>query len=465
MFYEYPPLPMLAGLVREEITQRTEEGCPTEGFGERWEAVKEDRTGLAELYAALGTLTVAPDFPYKEPSDLAEIKAQRTDGPRDLHWDPAETELQDKMLGAWLGRCAGCALGKPFETGPFFRDYRNVRIYLEAAKAYPLDNYAPQDIEAGRKVGLSNGLGCPLSHRDRIAFMESDDDIRYTILGLSVLERYGGDFTTRDVGAWWLQNFGSDKIYMAAQAVYRNLMLLGASHAGELRHLSDAQMAWARDYLNPYREMINARIRVDGWAYGTAGHPERAADFAYRDSALTHIKNGLYGARQFAAMIAAAFVLDDPRQIIEMGLTEIPAQSRLYADTRRTIAICERHGCDAANFEAVLADLWEAFGQYHPIHMPNNNAATIAALLLGGHDFEKVITLAVMAGWDTDCNGATAGSICGAMLGARALPSKWIAPLHDTLLSEVPGFHPIAISECARRSAEVWRTLRTAAKD
>ena len=57
-----------------------------------------------------------------------------------------------------------------------------------------------------------------------------------------------------------------------------------------------------------------------------------------------------------------------------------------------------------------------------------------------------------LGGWDTDCNGATVGSILGAKLGASAIPAHWTEPLHDTLYSAIPGFHPIAIRECARRS-------------
>ena len=78
MLYEYPPLPLLARLVREEITQRTEEGCNTEGFRERWAAAQESCDALANLYDALCALTVAPDFPFVEPSDLESIRQQRT---------------------------------------------------------------------------------------------------------------------------------------------------------------------------------------------------------------------------------------------------------------------------------------------------------------------------------------------------------------------------------------------------
>jgi len=66
----------------------------------------------------------------------------------------------------------------------------------------------------------------------------------------------------------------------------------------------------------------------------------------------------------------------------------------------------------------------------------------------------------IMGGWDTDCNGATAGSIWGAMHGASAIPEKWTAPLHDTMYSLIPDYHPIAISECARRSLEIAKKIQ-----
>ncbi|MBQ0091796.1 MAG: ADP-ribosylglycohydrolase family protein, partial [Clostridiales bacterium] len=71
----------------------------------------------------------------------------------------------------------------------------------------------------------------------------------------------------------------------------------------------------------------------------------------------------------------------------------------------------------------------------------------------------KAITTAVACGWDTDCNGATVGSIMGMILGARALQEKWIAPLHDPLYSGIPDFHPIAVSACASRTLAVWKKL------
>jgi ADP-ribosylglycohydrolase len=83
----------------------------------------------------------------------------------------------------------------------------------------------------------------------------------------------------------------------------------------------------------------------------------------------------------------------------------------------------------------------------------------VAALLLSGGDFHKGITLAVMGGWDTDCNGATVGSIVGAISGAKAAPRHWTGRLNDTLKSLIIDYHPIAISECARKSVEIARKV------
>src|SRR5689334_5220461 len=54
-------------------------------------------------------------YPYDEPSTLEEIQARRPDGPRRLAVHLSPDELRDRVLGAWLGRAAGCLLGKPVE--------------------------------------------------------------------------------------------------------------------------------------------------------------------------------------------------------------------------------------------------------------------------------------------------------------------------------------------------------------
>ena len=161
-------------------------------------------------------------------------------------------------------------------------------------------------------------------------------------------------------------------------------------------------------------------------------------------------------------MIAAGFSTQDPLDVVEAGLAEIPERSRLHKDIRDTIAICRENGNRAAEFEEVLEKIESLLGHYDNVHTNNNAALVVAALLLGQDDFEKAVGIAVMGGWDTDCNGATVGSIWGAMFGASQIPERWAAPLHDTLYSFIPDYHPIAISECAHRSVVIANKILSA---
>ncbi|HEY0072824.1 MAG TPA: ADP-ribosylglycohydrolase family protein, partial [Abditibacteriaceae bacterium] len=437
--------------------------CDEDALRDEFNAA-DDENKLLEVWEKLLALPMREDFAFNEPSDLESIKALRSDAKRRFEINDDPQNLFDKMYGAWLGRSAGCALGKPVEN---FMGAHNglsskerIKKYLTAIDAgeYPLCNYFPQSSPAENETQKTI---CPLSTREQIAFMESDDDIRYTVIGQIVMRERGPSFTTYDVANAWMSHLPYKMVCTAETQAYRNLVNRYEFHvaSGWGRTNQPVDWDWVATHQNPYREWIGAQIRADGWGYAAPGNPELAADFAWRDARLSHVKNGIYGEMLCAAMIAAAFALDEPLAIIEAGLAEVPQTSRLYQEMRQVIAICQRYNNDFAHFEAVLDEIYQLLGHYHAVHTNNNAALVIAALLLGGHDLEKVITFAVMGGWDSDCNGATAGSIAGAMIGAQNLPQKWIAPLNDTLNSQIIGYHPIAISECARRSVEIAKIV------
>ncbi len=442
------------GMLRFECLQLKEEGRDPKWVDETIGSLDLEKAGESELAAMWARLQAAPirtDFAFVEPSDLETIRAERDGAAKKWPLSLSDAALLDRMHGVWLGRCCGCALGKPVECfmgtheGLSSRD--RIRIYLEGAGAYPLDNYIPGSSPAQNKTG---GVDCKASWRENIAFMETDDDIRYTVIGQLVMQRHGAAFTSDNVMRAWHDELPYGLVCTAETQAYRNHVMRYRFLQGAPR--TDVDWLWVATHQNPYREWIGAQIRADSWGYAAPGHPELAAEFAWRDARMSHIKNGIYGEMFVAAMIAAGFALTDPLQVVEAGLAEIPRRSRLYAEMRQVIEICGKHGNSFAAFEKVLGEIEALLGHYHPVHTNNNAALVVAALLLGADDFEKVITLAVMGGWDTDCNGATAGSIFGAMHGAAAIPAKWAAPLHDTLYSRIFDYHPIAITECARRS-------------
>lgn len=454
----------LSGLVRREIIQRGEEGCAVDGFESRLALCGEDEEKLMALYGELSALAPRPDFPFNEPSDLAGIRALRPDEGRNRDGSVPElneSAWRDKFLGAWSGRLSGCALGKPLESWPMMGGtngnpgWRNVQLWFEGADAWPIRGYTPQRSRA-ESEHIHLAPWCMKSTREQIRFMESDDDVRYTVLGLLMLEENGLDWDAWDIGKLWHSRLTFQQVCTAETQAYLNFTQLTWRVAPEKPADWADKIDWVRTHLNPYREWIGAQIRADGFAYGAAGNPELAAELAWRDASFSHVKNGIYGEMFAAAMIAAAFTESDPERIVEAGLREIPSTSRLARDIAQAVGIAK-----GAKDQIELVDrIWEAFKHYDPVHTNNNAALVAAALIHSGGDFEKGITTAVLGGWDTDCNGATVGSILGASLGASALPPSWIEPLNDTFYADMTGFDPISISECAERSYKVFLRIR-----
>ncbi len=278
--------------------------------------------------------------------------------------------------------------------------------------------------------------------RGKIQYMARDDDMDYPVLGLHILESHGPDFTSRNVANTWLDRLSYNLVYTAERVAYRNLV----------------NQVWPPEsatYCNPFREWIGAQIRADILGYVCPGWPEKAAEFAYRDAVVSHVKNGVYGEMFVAAMLAAAFATDDVEEVIRIGLSEIPEQCRLAEAVRDTVAWSK----ELAEWEQVWEKINEKYGHYHTVHTINNAALVVMSLMTGKPDYEAIIVAAVRGGWDTDCNGATAGSICGLMLGADALPQKWVGVLNDRLFSAVRGYDECRISDLARRTHEVAKKV------
>lgn len=433
----------LRRLLKDELVQRREEGCAVGAIARRLEALEAEAPAdmarhLEKLLVRLEKLAVRRNFRYVEPSDLESIRAERPEGPHRLGNVPPEAELGDRILGAWQGRIAGCLLGKLCEG--WRRD--KIEQYLRRAEAWPLTDYLPYVGSLAPEFKIADAYRTDGS-AGNVKRMMRDDDTDYTIMGLHLLEKYGPDFTTTNVAAEWLSLLPYHMTYTAERVAYRNLV----------EELAPPATATWR---NPYREWIGAQIRCDAFGYCAPGRPELAAEFAFRDAALSHVKNGIYGEMLFAAVISAALVGASLQDAIDAGLREIPARSRLAEAVRFVLKLRRRTDDWQVAHDSIMLE----YGHYHGVHTINNAALVLLGLLWGRGDFEKSITIAVMGGLDTDCNGATAGSVFGALAGSRALPQqKWIAPMNDCIRSAVIGFDNSRISDLASRSLTVARKV------
>ena len=103
----------------------------------------------------------------------------------------------------------------------------------------------------------------------------------------------------------------------------------------------------------------------------------------------------------------------------------------------------------------------EDFGDLNGVHTVNNALVVIGALFYGELDFHRSVCFAVEGGWDTDCNGATCGSILGAVHGLSNMESTMIPPLNDTIKPSVIGFQEITMKELAKRTFDDIAQLKT----
>jgi ADP-ribosylglycohydrolase len=386
-------------------------------------------------------LPVREDYAYDEPTDLAGIRERSPEGPRPVDEITAldRETAADAIHGGWLGACAGCLLGKPVQG------WSRERIlgFARDSGQYPIDGYLRSDVdpEVVERYDAHANLEPIDAFANEIAGMPIDDDIDYVVLGLQVLRAEGHDFESVDVATHWLESLPMFNTYTAERAAYRNLAELVMPPASATRR-------------NPYREMIGATIRADPWGYAALGDPEYAAELAHRDARVSHVKNGVYGEMWAAATIAAAPFVDDPDDLLGVGLATVPANCRL-AEVVDRVRQWHREGVPADAVADRIHERWDETSIYDWVHTLSN-AMVIAFAVLYGDDFGHALRLAVETGFDTDSHAATVGSILGAAAGASALPDDWTDPLADTVETSLPGRGRESISELADETVAVW---------
>ncbi|MFF5972631.1 ADP-ribosylglycohydrolase family protein [Streptomyces sp. NPDC012769] len=437
-------------LVGHELRQAEEDGRDARALAARWYAAgghpappaagaspvprPELRPLAEEILDALAALP-AP-LASREPTDLAALIAACPDWPDE---PPSPTRpaaegdaLRDRLHAAWLGRAAGCLLGKPVEKLPL----PAIRALARATGNWPLADWftargVPRELLAAHPW---NRRSATTSLAENIDGMPEDDDLNYPLLNLLLLQRHGRGFTTADVARLWLDELPAGRTFTAERIAYRNL-------------LDGVEPPLTASRRNPFREWIGAQIRADvhGWTH--PGDPAAAARQAHRDAVLTHTGNGVYGAMFVAATVAsAAGGTADVHRALAAGLSVVPPESRLARAVREGIAAARA----TADFDTVVDRLHSRLGGYHWVHAVPNAALLAAALTHADGDFTRSIGAAVSGGWDTDSNGATAGSVAGLLAGRPdRLPARWTTPLKNRLSTSVPSFDGIGFDTLA----------------
>ena len=427
--------------IMTEYQQSLEEGKDICAYQPLFEAVSkmplnDKRARMADvLFDLISDAPVREGYAYNEPDELEEIRALRANPTPIGGKLPEEKELFEKIYGAWVGRICGCLLGKPVEGicteqwHPFLKETNNfpLRRYVSCEDATE---------ERRRKYWGINLNWLP----ERTECAPADDDTNYTVLAQVLIKRYGRDFKSEDMMNTWLDYQPKNAYCTAERVAFCNFVKGFRPHE-------------SAKFQNPYREWIGAQIRGDYFGYINPGNPELAAEMAWRDAYISHIKNGIYGEMFVAAMLAGAAVENDIEKIIEIGLNQIPSTSRLYESVRKIIGNYKNGMAQDACFEDIHSryDEHTAHGWCHTI----SNAMIVAASLLYGQgDYGKSICMAVQTGFDTDCNGATVGSILGMRGGIGSIGDEWKNPIHGQLQTSIFGVGRVNVEEMAKKTMQ-----------
>lgn len=429
------------GDLQTEFRQSTEEGLDLADYAEVFAAASRLPQGEVKkkigdaLFSAVCAAPQRKDFPYTEPSGYEEIVKLRK-GDVSYCKKPDLAALGDKIYGAWIGRACGCMLGKSIEG---IRSGELVPLLKETGN-YPLHRYLKR---SDFSEAIYAKYNYPLRERvyiDEVDGMPADDDMNYVVMAQMAIQRFGKQLTPFDICVVWQESQPRNAYYTAEQTAYCNF-IKGYRPPDTAR------------YQNPYREWIGAQIRGDYFGYIHAGDPQAAAEAAFRDASVSHVKNGIYGEMLISAMISVAAVEDDISAIIEKGLAQIPHTSRLY---EAIASVLEDHR-KGTPFGQVLQRVHAAYDEHTThgwCHVIPNAMIVCAALLYGEGDYGRSICLAVGAAFDTDCNGATVGSVLGMRGGYGAIGDEWKKPIGDKLYTEIVKRPCVSIRDCAKKTVD-----------
>jgi hypothetical protein len=136
-------------------------------------------------------------------------------------------------------------------------------------------------------------------------------------------------------------------------------------------------------------------------------------------------------------MQSAAFIEQDRDKLIAFALSMIPEKSETAVAIRRAVE-ARKAGKDWQTAREEVIKVTEDLGWFQA---PRNVGFTMIGLLWGEGDFGKSICIAVNCGDDTDCTGATLGSVLGLIGGTKAIPAKWREPIGEKIINvAISGF-------------------------
>lgn len=289
-------------------------------------------------------------------------------------------ELEDKIYACWIGKNIGGTMGGPFEG---------------VDKMLDID-------------GFTSEKGEPLPNDDldlQLVWLRAMQHMGPVALNANVLAEYWMTFITPH---WNEYGIGKSNI--------RQGML--SPMCGEVNN-------------DVWKHSNGAWIRSEIWACLAPGFPNIALKYAIMDATIDHGHGeGTYAEIFTTALESMAFVENDLRKLIDMALAYIPKDCQVAQCVKKVIEEYDK-GTDYREVRMMLSKMTENLGSFQA---PANIGYVVIGLIYGEGDFKKSMIYTINCGDDTDCTGATVGSIMGIMGGMSVIPEDWREYIGDRIV-------------------------------
>ncbi len=303
-------------------------------------------------------------------------------------------KYKEQIYAGVLGKIIGVYLGRPVEGW----SYEAIRDQFDFVDYY-------------------------VAHKTGAPFIVPDDDISGTFVFYRALEdnEYNPEIKAEDIGEAWLNYIVEDKTILWWGGLARS-----TEHSAYLRLKQGYKPpVTGSGEMNgmAIAEQIGSQIFIDTWAMVNPGNPARAAKMAREAAVVSHDGIAVECAVYLAALEAMAFE--------EKNVDILLKEARKYiADNeygKQLNGLLDEviKKCHESNDWRDVRDWIEENHNYAKYQgncpMVPNHLSVIMALIMGGDDFRKSISIAVSAGWDTDCNGGNVGCLNAIRLGLESI--------------------------------------------
>lgn len=289
---------------------------------------------------------------------------------------------RDKVYACWLGKNIGGTMGTPFEGNPNLLDIK----------------------------GFTSKKGEPLPN----------DDLDLQIVWLKAVNEVGAHRLNANILSWYWRRY--------IPAIW-NEYGVGQCNAS----VGFTPPMSGELYNDCWKKSNGAWIRSEIWACLAPGFPNTAAKYAIMEASIDHgVSEGTVAEIFTSALESIAFVESDLRKAIDTALTYIPEDSRVARSVR---CVIEEFG-KATDWKETRQKVLDMNADLGFFQAPSNIAYVVIGLLYGKGDFLQSLIYAINCGDDTDCTGATVGSILGIMGGTAAIPDDLKDYIGDRIITK-----------------------------